>query len=219
MLTTVIFDMDGLLIDSEPFWREAAKEVFANYDIRLSDKQYSTTTGLRTREFVPWWLSKFNVPEKEYLSVEEKIVKAVIRKVQERGKVMPGVDYVFKFFHQHNFKIGLASSSNETLIHVVIERLGIGNYLHAIASAENLPHGKPHPQVYLNCAEALHSNPVECLCFEDSFNGMIAALAARMRCVVVPEHSEYKLEKWGAANLKLSSLQNFSQLHLDILDN
>lgn len=210
--------MDGLLIDSEPFWREAAKEVFADYGIQLSDEQYSTTTGLRTREFVPWWLSKFKVSEKEYVPAEEKIVNAVIRKVQERGRIMPGVNYIFEFFHRQNFKIGLASSSNETLIGVVIERLGIRKYLHAIASAENLPHGKPHPQVYLNCAAMLQSNPVECLCFEDSFNGMIAALAARMRCVAVPAHSEYKLEKWGAADLKLSSLQNFNQLHLDILD-
>jgi hypothetical protein len=85
------------------------------------------------------------------------------------------------------------------------------------ANAEHLPFGKPHPQVYLNCAEALGSNVHECICFEDSFNGLIAAKSARMRCVVVPHHSQIKDERWGAADLKLSSLQNFGELHFGLL--
>jgi mannitol-1-/sugar-/sorbitol-6-/2-deoxyglucose-6-phosphatase len=95
---------------------------------------------------------------------------------------------------------------------------GIGPYLSATASAENLPYGKPHPQVYLDCAAALNSNPTSCICFEDSFNGMIAAKAARMKCVVVPHYSQLKDEKWAAADLKLSSLQNFGELHFNLIN-
>ncbi|MEN9685671.1 MAG: hypothetical protein RLZZ28_1457, partial [Bacteroidota bacterium] len=69
-----------------------------------------------------------------------------------------------------------------------------------------------------NCAEMLASRPMECLCFEDSFNGLIAAKSARMQCVVVPHHSQAKEEKWGAADLKLSSLQNFGELHFNLLN-
>ncbi|MBS1670653.1 MAG: hexitol phosphatase HxpB, partial [Bacteroidetes bacterium] len=66
--------------------------------------------------------------------------------------------------------------------------------------------------------EKLKSNPLQCICFEDSFNGMIAAKAARMKCVIVPHHSQIKEERWAAADLKLSSLQNFNSLLLQKLE-
>lgn len=218
-LDTVIFDMDGLLIDSEPLWKEAAQEVFASYDIRLTDAQYATTTGLRTREFSEWWLSRHGIAATEYPIAETKVLSSVMEKVARRGLAMPGVKYIFDFFKQLNFKIGIASSSSEPLIHQVVDQLGIGDYLDNISSAGQLMHGKPHPQVYLNCAMALDSHPTACICFEDSFNGMIAVKAARMCCVIVPGHEHYKEERWAAADLKLSSLQNFNQLHLNLLDN
>jgi len=218
-LSTVIFDMDGLLIDSEPLWKEAAQEIFAEYGIILSDSQYLTTTGLRTKEFVEWWLSRHQISPTEYDHAEAKILAAVMDKVDKRGLVMPGVDHIFEFFSGLNFKIGIASSSSLPLIHLVVNKLGIGKYLHAIASAGDLPHGKPHPQVYLNCAKTLDTPATQCICFEDSFNGMIAVKAARMRCVIVPGPEHYKEQRWAAADLKLSSLQNFNQLHLNLLDN
>ena len=218
MLTTVIFDMDGLLIDSEPLWREAAQETFALYNIRLSEDEYKITTGLRSREFVRWWLSQYKIPETEFGAAENKLVKNVSEKLKTRGDAMPGVKHIFNFFREQNFKIGLASSSHVAVIDVAVDKLGIRDYLHTITSAENLFYGKPHPQVYLNCAAELNSAPIECICFEDSFYGMIAGLAARMQCVVVPEHTQYQQERWGAANLKLSSLQNFNRLHLDLLE-
>ena len=216
-LNTVIFDMDGLLIDSEPLWHEAADEVFKQYGVSLSDEQYKTTTGLRTREFVQWWFRQFNIGDDELAKAENKIIDIVIQKVQQRGTIMPGVDYIFKFFKQKHFKIGLATSSPQNLIDVVVAITGIGEYLNATASAGDLPYGKPHPQVYLDCAAKLSVHPHECICFEDSFNGMIAAKAARMTCVIVPHHSQAKDERWGAADLKLSSLQNFGELHFGLL--
>jgi sugar-phosphatase len=216
-LNTVIFDMDGLLIDSEPLWKEAAQEIFSKYNVNLTKEQYASTTGLRTREFVHWWFAQFGVEEDKIPDAEKEIQDTVLDKVKNKGKIMPGVEYIFNFFFSLKFKIGIASSSSETLIQMVIDMCRLRPYLNAIASAEYLPYGKPHPQVYLNCAEALGSAPMSCICFEDSFNGMISAKAARMKCVVVPEYREHKLEKWGAADLKLSSLKNFSKLHLELL--
>jgi beta-phosphoglucomutase-like phosphatase (HAD superfamily) len=131
---------------------------------------------------------------------------------------MPGVHHNFDFFVKKNFKIGLATSSPPALIDLVVGMTGIKRYLHATSSAEDLAFGKPHPQVYLNCAETLKSKPVECICFEDSFNGMISVKAARMKCVIVPHASQAKDERWGAADLKLSSLQNFGELHFNLLN-
>jgi sugar-phosphatase len=210
--------MDGLLIDSEPLWEEAASEVFKMYGVSLSEEQYRTTTGLRTAEFVQWWFTHFNLGREELKLAERKIIEIVIQKIEQRGKMMPGVHYIFDFFQQKNFKIGIATSSPQELVDVVAKMTGIGPYLQATSSAEHLTFGKPHPQVYLNCAEALQSDPAECICFEDSFNGMIAVKAAKMKCVLVPHHSQMKDERWAASDLKLSSLQNFGQLHLDLVN-
>lgn len=214
---TVIFDMDGLLIDSEPLWNEAAAETFSPYGFRLTTEQYITTTGMRTKEFVEWWFEHYKVPMQFAPLAEEAILKNVVAKVAAKGKAMQGVAHIINFFIQRNFKTGLATSSGNPLIDVVIDKLGIRQYLQVISSAADLPFGKPHPQVYLNCAEALNSHPTRCVCFEDSFNGMIAAKAARMKCVVVPAAHESRNAKFNAADLKLSSLQNFNELLLQTL--
>ena len=214
---TVIFDMDGLLINSEPLWDEAATEIFQQYNFQLTKAQYATTTGMRTKEFVERWFSHYNIDSRHNAVAETAILKSVVDKVAAKGKAMPGVAHIFNFFIERNFKIGLATSSGKLLIDVVVDKLGIRNYLQSIESAAELPYGKPHPQVYLNCAEALKSHPTECICFEDSFNGLIAAKAARMKCVVVPAAHDSKNEKFNAADLKISSLMNFNSLLMQTL--
>jgi len=216
-LNTVIFDMDGLLIDSEPLWSEAATEVFAYYGKKMTLADFASTTGLRTMEFVSWWLRDYKFDNTELEKAAEKIVELVIKKITLKGKAMVGLEYILDFFQQRNFKIGLATSSPLIIADTVINLLNIERYIQAMTSAEKLQHGKPHPQVYLDCAETLQSSPLECVCFEDSVNGMIAAKAARMKCVVVPAYSQQKDEKWSIADLKISSLQNFSALHINLL--
>jgi mannitol-1-/sugar-/sorbitol-6-/2-deoxyglucose-6-phosphatase len=213
-LNTVIFDMDGLLIDSEPLWDEAATAVFSNYGIKLTAEQYATTTGLRTKEFIQWWFALYNISTAHIEEAEQAIITKVIELVQQKGKPMQGVEYILNFFKERNFKIGLASSSPHSLIDTVTELLQIRPYLHHCSSGAELPYGKPHPQVFLNCAAQLDSIPMQCICFEDSFNGMIASKAARMKCVVVPEPEKSKEPRWNAADLKISSLQNFNDLLL-----
>ena len=216
-LNTVIFDMDGLLIDSEPLWQEAAEEVFALYNFKLTIAQYETSTGLRTKEFVDYWFKYFNIDDKHSPEAEKNIIDVVTQKIIHKGRIMPGVHYIFNFFASHQFKIGIASSSPKELIDIVIEMAKIEHQVHAVSSAQELPYGKPHPQVYIDCANLLASSPEECLCFEDSFNGMIAAKAAKMKCVVVPSSTQSSSKKWGAADLQLSSLQNFGSLLFESL--
>jgi len=216
-LDTVIFDIDGLLVDSEPLWNEAADEVFKQYGILLTEQQYLSTTGLRTKEFVDQWFGYFDVSKSNAAEAEQRIIATVLKKIETRGTVMPGVRHIINFFCEKGFKIGLATSSPQELIDLVVQMIGITPYIKATASAQELPYGKPHPQVYLDCATKLDSLPSSCLCFEDSFNGLIAAKAARMKCVVVPHHNQLKEERWGAADLKLSSLQNFGELHFNLL--
>ncbi|WP_207492450.1 hexitol phosphatase HxpB [Aridibaculum aurantiacum] len=216
-LNTVIFDMDGLLIDSEPLWSEAADEVLGYYGKKLTKAEYAQTTGLRTSEFVSWWLRDYKFDDKELKNAAEQIIQVVTQKIIQKGQPMPGIKYIFDFFSKRGYKIGIASSSPLELVKTVADMLQVSRYVKAIASAEHLNYGKPHPQVYLDCAASLGSSPLECVCFEDSVNGMIAAKAARMKCVVVPVASMSKDERWSLADLKISSLQNFSELHINLL--
>jgi sugar-phosphatase len=216
--TAVIFDIDGLLINSEPLWNKAATEIFRQYGIQLNEEQYAITTGLRSKEFVAHWLLLHKVPASEFDRAEQKIITLALDMIDKEATLMPGVQNVFEFFIKKEFKMGLATSSPIELIEWVKDKLGIRSYIHASCSAQQLPFAKPHPQVYLDCAAAMHTNPLACICFEDSFYGMIAAKAARMTCVVVPSAEHLKLEHWGAADLKLSSLQNFGALHFNRLN-
>jgi sugar-phosphatase len=169
---------------------------------------------LRTKEFVAWWLSRYGQDPAIFPQVEKEIVELVLQKINDEAETLPGVNYIFDFFHRKGFHIGLATSSPPELIEIAKKITGIEPYVMAAASAEALPYGKPHPQVYLDCAASLGVRPIQCLCFEDSFNGMIAAKAARMKCVVVPHADERAQSKWGAADLLLHSLEQFTEEHL-----
>lgn len=217
MLNTVIFDMDGLLIDSEPLWEEAGRELLNRFNVQLTPQQYHSSTGLGTSTWIEHWFNHFNIDQAHAADAATSIVESAIQKIEARALPMPGVAYILQFFQQRRFKIGLASSSPMRLIDIVANKLGIAALLDAKASAENLPYSKPHPQVFLDCAAKLGSAPQDCICFEDSFNGMIAAKAARMKCVIVPAYAQQQDPRWSAADLKLSSLQNFNQLLLQAL--
>ena len=203
--SAVIFDIDGLLINSEPLWNKAATEIFRQYGIQLTEAQYQFTTGLRSKEFVAHWLHEHKVPATEFDRAEQKIIDLALDLIDKEATLMPGVEHIFEFFLQRDFKMGLATSSPALLIEWIKDKLHIRSYIQSSCSAQHMIHAKPHPQVYLECAAGLHTNPLACICFEDSFYGMIAAKAARMTCVVVPAAEHIKSEIWGSADLKFSS--------------
>lgn len=218
MLNTVIFDMDGLLVNSEPLWALAMKEVFATVGVDISPELARKTTGLRTSEVVSFWHDHFKWEAKSAEQVSEEIVDSVTSKIISEGGAMDGLHYILDFFKDKNFKIGLASSSPLKLITSVLEHLKIKDRFEAIASAEFEPFGKPHPAVYLACAQQLKSVPLHCLAFEDSINGMVAAKAARMRVVAVPEEHNASDQRFALADLQLPSLSTFNERHFKMLN-
>jgi mannitol-1-/sugar-/sorbitol-6-/2-deoxyglucose-6-phosphatase len=205
-IQAVIFDMDGLLIDSEPLWQEAGKATLLEFGKELTAEQYHSSTGLRTEEWIEHWFHHFQIDMAHAPSAVETIINKAIALIDAHGESMEGVEHALAICKEHNLALGLATSSPLSLVKVVLEKLNLQNRFDAITSAEYLPYGKPNPQVYLNCAEALQISSVACVAFEDSFNGMIAAKAARMKCVVVPTPADYEHGKWNAADLKLRSL-------------
>jgi len=183
----VIFDMDGVLIDSEPVWKIAMQAVFDEVGCNLTKKDFQKTVGLRLDEVIKYWHQHAGW---EYVSpkeVEDRIVQKMVELLSNDGKPLIGVVDTLKHLKKEGIKIGLATSSYSILIDTVLDKLEIREYFDFTHSAELEDFGKPHPAVYLTVAKKLEVNPLECLVIEDSLNGIISGKAARMKVVCIPE--------------------------------
>lgn len=214
MLEAAIFDMDGLLVDSEPLWRQAEKVVFPAVGIRLTDEMCMQTMGTRVDEVVRHWYrtSPWSGPSQE--EVADQIVSGVVDLVRAEGTALPGVDQALTRCADQGLILALASSSSTRLIDAVVDRLGIRDRFSLLQSAEHEPYGKPHPGVFLTTATRLGVEPTACLVFEDSFAGLIAGKAARMKVVAVPAVEQYHQTCFDIADLKLPSLADFDEAAL-----
>jgi mannitol-1-/sugar-/sorbitol-6-/2-deoxyglucose-6-phosphatase len=211
MIDTVIFDMDGLLVNSEPLWVEAMQEVMSSVGVELTPDLAMKTTGLRTVEVVDYWYDHFRWNHKSKEQVADEIIEGVKERVLQQGVLMEGVAYILEFFRSRKVKLGLASSSPMEFIDHILDHFQLKGQFQAISSAEFEPYGKPHPAVYLSCAKDLGSFAAQCLAFEDSVNGMVAAKAARMKVVAVPEPHNQGNPRFALADLKLNSLLEFGE--------
>lgn len=217
MNNTVIFDMDGLLVNSEPFWREAMSGVFAEMNIELETEDYAKTVGLPTSEIVEYWSHLVDYKGRSNEEVENAIVDLAKGKILKKATLMEGVHYILDFFKERNFKMGLASSSPMRMITGVLNRFELASYFETLHSGEHHELGKPHPAVYLARAQELSTKPTDCLVFEDSVNGMVAGKAARMKVVAVPELHNQQDPRYSLADLKLNSLAEFDEEKLKFL--
>ncbi len=201
--------MDGLLVDSEPYWKIAEKICFGKLGLTLTDELLRQVMGFRLTEVVEHWYNYQPWGEKNFEAVEADVLETVKQLIIENANALPGVIQTLEFCKNNGYKIALASSSAMSLINVVVDKLNIRHYFDLLVSAEFEPYGKPHPSVFLTTAKKLNVLPTECLVFEDSVNGMIAAKAARMKCIVVPELEKQEELYWQLANFKLVSLEEF----------
>jgi HAD superfamily hydrolase (TIGR01509 family) len=183
----VIFDMDGVLIDSEPLWKIAMEEAFHSVGCMITKKDFQKTVGLRIDEVVEFWYKKMQWKDLSAKDVEGLIIQKMVRLIQENGDPLVGVIDTIAFLKSQGIKIGLATSSYNVLIGTVLESLGITNAFDVVNSAEDEDYGKPHPAVYLTVANKLKVDTSKCLVIEDSLNGVIAGMAAKMKVVCIPE--------------------------------
>ncbi|CAN5764520.1 hexitol phosphatase HxpB [soil metagenome] len=211
MIAAVIYDMDGLIVDSEPWWRVAESNVFGRLSKAPSEADFEMMMGRQVKEVIMHWHS---VAPWENFSVEEtqkEILAEVARLVKKNASLLPGVMESLEFFKKKNLAIGLASSSPLHLIRDLMQHYGLLEQFSVICSAESESHGKPHPAVFIKAAQELGIEPQNCLVLEDSFNGLIAAKAAQMKCIAVPEKGSFHQTRFDIADLKLSSLKEFSE--------
>ncbi|EOD6327401.1 hexitol phosphatase HxpB [Providencia stuartii] len=214
-IQSVIFDMDGLLIDSEPFWAQGEREIFTQLgiDLSIADK-LPDTLGLRIDHVVELWYHASPWQGHSLKEVEQMIIDRVIGLVEEQRPLLPGVHHALELCRSMGLNIALASASPQYMLEKVLNLFEIRDYFSAVVSAADLPHSKPHPEVYLNAAALLGTKPIHCVSLEDSFNGMIAAKAARMRSIVVPDQQHFHDPRWGLADVKLASLNELTEKYL-----
>lgn len=204
----VIFDMDGLLIDSEPYWKIAEKEVFGKLGLNLTDDLLRQVMGFRLSEVVQYWYHYQPWPEPNFEQTERDVLDCVKQLIQQHADAMPGVYEVLTHCKQNNFKMALASSSAMELIEVVIDKLNIRHFFDMVWSAQYEKYGKPHPAIFLSVSRKLQVEPKHCVVFEDAINGVIAAKAARMYCIAIPEEVSYNDPRFAIADVKTQSLLN-----------
>jgi mannitol-1-/sugar-/sorbitol-6-/2-deoxyglucose-6-phosphatase len=203
-----IFDMDGLLIDSEPLWHEAEVEVFGRLGVPLERAATRSTKGMFVDEVVAYWHDRYPWDGPSRDQVRDEILERVGQLVVERGRPLPGAADVVAALAERG-PVALASSTPHALIEVVLGTLGLAEAFPIVCSAEDEAYGKPHPAVFLTAAERLGVDPERCCVFEDAPAGVLAAKAARMVCVAVPEAAERSNPHVLIADVVLESLEGF----------
>jgi len=167
----IIFDMDGLLIDSEPLWWRAEMEVLQKVGVPLTEEMCLETMGTRVDEMVAYWFQRYPWEGPGVNDTAEKVLETVTRLIQEEGTPMPGAVDLLDQLNSIGSVLAVASSSPGRLIDVVLDTLGLGGSFKALFTASNEVAGKPDPAVYLTAARDLKVDPKKCLVFEDSSAG------------------------------------------------
>ena len=206
MIKAVIFDMDGVIIDSEPFWREAEIEVFTSIGVKMTEEMCVQMKGTKIDEVVRHWYSVYKWDSPSVEQVEKQVVDKLISLINEKGQSMHGLLGLIEYIRSSNLKVGLATSSPFRIMNATLDKLSLQNHFEVKHSAEAERNGKPSPDVYLSVAEKLGVKPEDCIAIEDSYTGLQAAKAAGMKTIALPEAPEFDLEKYNIADYKVKSL-------------
>jgi HAD superfamily hydrolase (TIGR01509 family) len=215
MFRAAIFDMDGLLIDSEPYWKDSEREVFGSVGIHITDEMAAITAPMTTRQVAKHWYAVRPWAGRSIADMETAVIARVAELVRSRGAALPGVAEALAFCERQNWRVALASNSPAMLCHLVLEVLGIAPAFHAVVSADEVERAKPDPAIYRRAAGKLGVTPDECLVFEDSPTGVRAARAAGMRVVAIPSAGMRVAE--ANPHLTLRALHEFDSAHAESL--
>jgi sugar-phosphatase len=206
--------MDGLLIDSEVLWHKAELEIFGRLGVPISDEEDRSTKGMFVVEVVHHWYSRYPWAAPSPEVVVGQVLDRVGELVESEGVLLPGAVRALDLTSARG-PVGLASSTPLTLIYRCLDHFDLRGRFAVIQSAESELFGKPHPAVFLSAAASLHVDPRDCLVFEDSAAGVLAAKAGRMKVVAVPTSHDRSLAEFALADLVLNSLEELSPAWLD----
>jgi len=209
-MRAVIFDMDGVLVDSEPLWRLAERQIFAEVGVDLSDADCERTMGMRTDEVIEHWYRLSPWQGATCVEVEARLEGRMRELLAEHATAMPGVVESIAMARAEGLALGLATSSAPPLIEAVLTKLGLGDAFDIAHSAIDEELGKPHPAVFLTTARLLGVEPSECVAIEDSVAGVRSGKAAGMRVIAVPPPHLFEKAGYDQADIKIRSLEELT---------
>jgi len=184
VIRAVVFDLDGVLLDSEEVWDDVREELARERGGRWHEGAQRDMMGMSSPEWSRYMQTKLGVPDPpEEISAE--VVRRLEALYRERLPAVPGARQAVERLAEH-WPLGVASSSNRELIDLSLELLGVADKFAATVSSEEVARGKPAPDVYLEAARRLGAPPTEAAAIEDSHNGILAAKAAGMRVLAIP---------------------------------
>lgn len=206
----LILDLDGVVIDSEPLWREAGVEVFRDVGVPMTVDRINETMGMRIDEDVAYWYERYPWSGASIEDVAQRWIEGATALVSQRGEAKPGLHCLLETASSLGWRMAVASQSPPHYVRAVTDQLDVTRYMGAIISAQHEEYGKPHPGVFLTAARALGVVPQACVVIEDSPNGVIAARAARMRCIAMPDPLMAGRREFCIADLQVRSLEQIT---------
>lgn len=214
MVKAVIFDMDGIMIDSEPLWEKTERIMLGRKGIEYNPIYRDKIVGLNQNDSGKLLRETFNLPE----TVEEIIagrIEILLGLYETELELVPRLLPLLKELGESGLLLALASSSPIEVINFVLDTFSIGKYFTVVVSGDTVPLGKPHPGIYLHTANNLGIEPSECVVIEDSINGVKSAKRAGMICLAVPD-KRLSLKEFQIADLIVDSLNEVS---LEVIKN
>jgi HAD superfamily hydrolase (TIGR01509 family) len=205
VIEAVVFDLDGVLLDSEQVWDEVREELVKERGGRWHEQAQTEMMGMSSVEWSRYMHDELDLPEPP-----EEISAEVVQRLDEvYRKRLPLIDGAREAVERlaARWPLGLASSSNREVIDLVLDLSGLARYFRVTVSSEEVPRGKPAPDVYLEAARGLGVPPERCAAVEDSHNGIRSAKAAGMRVIAIPnQHYPPGEEALALADVTLGSL-------------
>jgi sugar-phosphatase len=202
----IIFDMDGVIIDSEKYWKQAEYEVFTSLGVNVTDEYSEMTKSMTTSEVTKFWYDKDPWGNKDLEVVEQMVISRVIELIEIESCQINGVKPFIEKLKTKKYKIGLATNSPHKIIPVVLKKLDILHLFDSISSAEFEIKGKPDPAIYFKAAKRLDTKPEDCIVIEDSYTGMLAAKNAGMTVVAFTNGN--KEVDFDIADYKIDSFED-----------
>jgi HAD superfamily hydrolase (TIGR01509 family) len=205
VIEAVIFDLDGVLLDSEQLWDEAREQLARERGGRWHENAQRDMMGMSSHEWSRYMHEVIGLPEPPE-QINREVVERMARLYRERLPVVPGAREAVERLAAR-WRLGLASSSNRELIDLALELMGVAHLFEATVSSEEVASGKPAPDVYLEAARRLGVDPAHAAAIEDSENGIRSAKAAGMRVIAIPNaHFPPGEETLALADVVLHSL-------------
>jgi sugar-phosphatase len=189
-----IFDMDGVLLDSEPFWREAQISLLQDFGENITEEDcIRLTMGKRIDNITRIWIDKYGLSVSED-KLTQLLLDEVVQLINLQGKAKSGIYTLIDFLQKQGWLLALATSSSEAIISAVINKLELSNVFELTLSADEVPNGKPSPDVYLEVCHRLGVSTDSAIALEDSLTGVRASVSANITTIAIPEIPEQGFE-------------------------